>query len=133
MFSTGQSRKNVAEGSRGKSGMPEKGRKKSVRLTRFEFTMTPEERERLEAQAVERGLTSAAFLRTLILGTPLPDRKAGVNAEAVAALNRIGSNVNQIAKVGNSSRTLSAAQISALAAHLRRLDVLVREIGGRVS
>ena len=68
----------------------------SVRLTTFE-------RARVEAKAAQTGLSLSDYCRRAILGHRVtastePQR---VNTEALVELNRVGVNLNQIARVAN--------------------------------
>src|SRR6185295_19972288 len=73
------------------------------RLTRTVSTrLTTEQFARLEALAEKCGLPIAACVRRAVVGAPLNGRPgpAGLRP-AVAALNREGNNLNQIAKRAN--------------------------------
>lgn len=95
----------------------------------------PEERAALELKAREAGLTLASYLRASGLGTPGPraKRRPPVNAEALArataALNKVGSNLNQIAHVLNAGGAIGMAgeYISTLAV-VREAAAAIREI-----
>ena len=95
----------------------------------------PEERDELEMKARDAGLTLASYLRACALGTPGPRarRSPPVNAEALArataALNKVGSNINQIAHVLNAGGAIGMAReyISALAV-VREAAAAIREI-----
>lgn len=81
---------------------------------------TPAEKKLIEERAEARNLSLADFIRSQALGQkPLHIvRKKGTTATAIlllkAELNKIGSNVNQIAKVGNTSGTVTPAQIDTM-------------------
>lgn len=103
--------------------------KREKRSHVFTILFTPTERARLEEQAVARGTTIAPLIRAAILSQPLPDRKTGIEAEAIAALNRAGANLNQIARAANSTGgSLTAQQISALAALHKHIGQLAERI-----
>jgi len=86
-------------------------------------------------KARDAGLTLASYLRACALGTPGPRarRSPPVNAEALArataALNKVGSNINQIAHVLNAGGAIGMAReyISALAV-VREAAAAIREI-----
>lgn len=99
---------------------------------RFELRLNQREREAIRAQANQRGLTESAFTRMCVLGQPLPTRKTQIEIEAVAALNRVGSNMNQIARVANESRSLNDASIKALSALYGKLKGIAAEIEGKI-
>jgi methionine synthase I (cobalamin-dependent) len=95
----------------------------------------PDERATVEDRAREVGLSLASFLRAAVLGTPGPRarRSPPVNAEALgratAALNKVGSNLNQIAhglNAGGFSMTLQ--ECFAALAEARAAAAAIREI-----
>lgn len=98
------------------------------RVKRIEFTVTSPERLSIEAKARSCGLPIASLARSALLDLKLPVRKVNIEAEAIAALNRIGSNLNQIARVGNSSGSLSPDQIRALASLHKAAATAVQKI-----
>lgn len=88
---------------------PEK-RKRSERRqrgARINVRVTVEELEEIEARAQAAGLTAGGFLRAAGLGgkTPRTLPRAPIErdllAKAVAELNRVGNNLNQIARALN--------------------------------
>lgn len=95
----------------------------------------PDERAELEMKAREAGLALASYLRACGLGTPGPRarRRPPVNAEALArataALNKAGSNLNQIAHVLNAAGAIGMAReyLSTLAL-VREAAAAIREI-----
>ena len=95
----------------------------------------PDERAELEEKAREAGLALASYLRACGLGTPGPRarRSPPVNAEALArataALNKAGSNLNQIAHVLNAGGAIVMARdyLSTLAV-VREAAAAIREI-----
>ncbi|ATX65222.1 plasmid mobilization protein [Roseinatronobacter bogoriensis] len=73
----------------------------------------------------------SGFARTFLLTQKPPQPKAlGITVEAVAALNRIGSLLNQIAKIGNSSKTFSAAEVRAVTVARERLLTIAEQLEG---
>ena len=64
----------------------------------------------MQAKAAEAGLSVASFLRASALGDAGPRARRAPTVEkellgaAIAALNKVGSNVNQIARALNSDR-----------------------------
>ena len=92
----------------------------------------------IEDSAREVGLSLPSFLRACGLGTPGPRarRSPPVNAEALgratAALNKVGSNLNQIAHVLNAGGTsLTTQECFAALAETRAAAAAIREIVGR--
>ncbi|WP_136684666.1 plasmid mobilization protein [Falsirhodobacter xinxiangensis] len=95
---------------------------------RLSYTVSPGEREMIVTRAIAAGLPVAALTRNAVLGLPIPVKRSNIEAEAVAALNRIGSNLNQLARVGNVSGSLSSDQIRALAGLHKAAVNAVRKI-----
>jgi len=93
----------------------------------------------IEHNAREAGMSLASYLRSCALGSPGPRarRSPPVNAEALAhataALNKVGSNLNQIARVLNAggatvtSHECFAALVEVRAAAKRILEVVGRK------
>jgi len=84
-----------------------------------------DEWSRIADMAGSVSLPMSSYVRSFILTQQPPKPRAtGVTVEAVAALNRLGSLLNQIAKVGNSSKTFSATDVrDATAARKRILEI----------
>jgi hypothetical protein len=81
------------------------------------------------ADAVSMPLSG--FVRTFLVTQRPPKPKAsGVTVEAVAALNRVGSLLNQIARIGHASKTLPAADVLKLTAARERLLALALTLSG---
>jgi len=92
----------------------------------------------IDHKARTAGLSRASFLRACALGTPGPraQRTPTVNAEALAhataALNKVGSNLNQIARVLNAANVpLAANECSAALTEVRAAVVGILDIVGR--
>ena len=112
-------------------------RRKTVTTT---IRFTPEERAAVAAAADVQGLGPCSFARMVTLRaagrTPPPVRKrrdaiASVIGPVLGELGRIGSNINQIAKVANSTGNATAiAAAGRLRADLERLTVAVLSLKG---
>ncbi|TMV88193.1 hypothetical protein FGG78_17510 [Thioclava sp. BHET1] len=73
----------------------------------------------------------SGFARTFLVTQRPPRPKAsGVTVEAVAALNRCGALLNQVAKIGNSAKTFSAAEVQAVRAARQRLVAIAEQLTG---
>lgn len=114
-----------------RSGSERRRRAKGAVLVR----LLPDERTAVEEKAREVGLSLASFLRACGLGTPGPRarRSPPVNAEALgratAALNKVGSNLNQIAHVLNAGGTnVTTLECLAALAETRAAAAAIREI-----
>jgi hypothetical protein len=57
-----------------------------------------------------------------------PKRRIKVELEAVAALNRIGSNLNQLVRTANATGCLTPAQVSATGGVLKQVRALAKLI-----
>lgn len=109
----------------------QRGKPVSVRLM-------PDEKAALQERASAAGLSIASFMRASSLGTPGPRAKraptinAAALARATAALNKVGSNINQIAHYLNAGGPTTAAQECAAAlAEAREAAAAIRKIVGR--
>jgi hypothetical protein len=81
------------------------------------------------AEAVR--LPMSTYVRSFILTQSPPKPKAtGVTVEAVAALNRMGALLNQIARVGNTSKTFSAVEVERVTAARKRLGQIADQLAG---
>ena len=76
--------------------------KRSEKLTTVR--VTPAERIFIEDKAAAAGFTVTDFLRTLALHEEVKPRKTKLESSVLVELNRIGNNVNQIARVVNIGR-----------------------------
>lgn len=112
--------------------MTEIVRNNKNRCVRFEMRLTEDEHRKMESHAQARGTTISSLLRSAFLGHPLPERKTQIEAEAVAALNRVGSNINQIARTGNKSGTLTKEQVRALSTLYKATKSAVSRIEGAI-
>ncbi|UWQ83528.1 plasmid mobilization protein [Leisingera caerulea] len=100
--------------------------KRLNRSFRMEVRLSNCERAEIDRRARTAGVPVSKFVRHAALSIELPARRTNVEVEAVAALNRVGVNLNQIARIGNRSRSLSAADV-------RLLSVLTNEVAEAVS
>lgn len=79
--------------------------------------VTPEEKSAFVARADRAGMASAAFMRALALGDagPRARRRRPVEhqalVQALAALNRVGNNLNQIARNTNRGMDIDVPQL----------------------
>ena len=63
--------------------------------------MTVEERSRLEGMAKEAGLTRSDFVRACVSGKEIRQRQGAEIGQLYTEINRIGNNINQIARSVN--------------------------------
>ena len=77
------------------------------RAARVTVRFLPDEHAELEARAAEAGLSPGAYLRACALGDAGPRARRSptversLAAQAIAELNKVGSNLNQIARAVN--------------------------------
>ena len=83
------------------------------------------------------GLSRGSFLRAAALGSPgvRAQRAPTVNAEALAhataALNKVGSNLNQIARILNSGQAVGSREVVEALTDTRAAVVQILDISGR--
>lgn len=117
-----------------RSGSERRQRARGAVLVR----LLPEERAAVEQNASAAGLSLASYARACMLLTPGPraKRRAPVDAvalaQAAAALNKVGSNLNQIAHVLNAGGAIGIARecLATLAA-VREAVTRMLELAGR--
>ena len=100
------------------------------RTNRLELMLSDAERDIVAASAAATGLTMAAFARqAMMIDQPVSARAKAhvVDRAAIAALNAIGSNLNQIARIGNSSKTLNQQHLQGLTVMYRKLSAIVKK------
>lgn len=91
----------------------------------------------LDSKAREAGLSIGSYLRAAGLGTPGPRarRRPPINVEllayAVAQLNRIGSNLNQIARALNAAHAAGSNETLEVVARTREAVTQILVIVGR--
>jgi hypothetical protein len=94
------------------------------RTATFTVRVTPEERDAIDALAMQRGLTVGAFLRAAALGSGGPRAKTRIPVDEallrqlLGQIGKVGGNLNQIAKRLNTGGAAMASEVrAALAAH----------------
>jgi hypothetical protein len=113
------------------------GSDKRQRGVPVSIRLLPSERAEVETRARAAGLSIGGYLRASALGSsgPRARRSPPVNAEAlahaVAALNKAGSNLNQIARVLNAGRAAGTKESLAALAETRAAVSRILEIVGR--
>lgn len=101
----------------------------AARPHRIEFRAAPEEWRSINEKAKQTGIPVATYARHSALMQPMPERSTRIDIESVAALNRLGSNLNQIAKSAN-GRGLTPPQVQALAILGRKINDAVNNLKG---
>ena len=78
------------------------------------FWMTPKEYEHLKKQASVSGMTISGLLRAAIRGQEIHPVLPEIKAEMLRQMSAIGNNINQIAKVANSSKFIRSEDMEAI-------------------
>lgn len=106
----------------------------------YRLRLTDAERAALDAAAAARQTSPAELLRSAFMDTAQPQASRGVPAHggmpaavldvaAVAALNRVGANLNQLARRANAGDTLQPGELpevlASLGQTLGRIEALV--------
>ena len=103
----------------------------------YSIRLLPDEHAAIVGKARAAGMSFASYMRACALGDagPRARRSPTLNAEllayAVAALNKIGSNLNQIARILNAAQAVGATECMAVLAEVRAAVVRILEIVGR--
>lgn len=84
------------------------------RIKRLSVRLTTKEKDYLDKQAQTAGIKLEPYVRALIAGHEVKERPSEVWAEIVRQLSAIGNNINQIARVANSTGVIKAQEISAI-------------------
>ena len=87
--------------------------------------LTDNEKNHLQRQAANAGLKMAPFIRKLIMGVNISPRPPSNIVNLIREVNRIGNNINQIAKKVNSENCINQAQLDEI---LHLLGEIYREV-----
>jgi hypothetical protein len=118
-----------------KSGLSGSDKRQRVHVVGVRFL--PAEHASVRQRAKEAGLRVGSFLRACALGETGPRAKrsptvnAGLLGRALADLNRVGNNLNQIAHALNAARSTDGRETASALAELRSLLVQIKEALGR--
>jgi len=113
------------------------GSQKRQRNRNIPIPVDDDEFASIEAKARAAGMSRASFGRTAMLGSsgPRARRSPPLNAEALArataALNKVGSNLNQIGRILNAAHAAGTAEILAAASETRAAVAMIVKIVGR--
>jgi hypothetical protein len=103
----------------------------------YSIRLLPDEHAAIVGKARAAGMSFASYMRACALGDagPRSRRSPTLNAEllayAVAALNKIGSNLNQIARILNAAQAVGATECKAVLVEVRAAVARILEIVGR--
>jgi hypothetical protein len=97
---------------------PGSGSERRQRVHKVDTRWDGIEHASLAAAAQTAGLSKGAYIRALVLGCPGPRARRSPSvdiealARAIAALNKVGANLNQIARILNMGGSVSIAHAS---------------------
>ena len=101
---------------------------RNLRDCRLTVRFTEAELEYVTAKAARAHLEPAPFVRLVAIGTTVsPPRVPEINFQAIADMNRLGNNLNQLVKLIHSRRAPSglAPAIEELLEHFDRIETLL--------
>ncbi len=119
-----------------KRAKPARG-KKGGRAKVFYFRVTEKEHAAIEEDASKAGLAPGSYARVKVLGgsPPRAVRALPIERQALALLlaqiGRVGGNLNQLAKAGNSGLPVDAQDVAPALADLRAIRDDIRALLGR--
>lgn len=112
------------------------GSEKRARTAHLTIRLTLEERAAIDQAADRAGLTPGSHARQVLLGAPAPRqvRRPPVEKRELARLlglfGNIGSNLNQIARAGNSGDGIDAVDLAKELAYLHDArDAILKALG----
>ena len=92
------------------------------------FWMTPEEYEHLKKQALLSGMTISGFLRAAVRGQDIHPRPPENLAELLRQMSAMGNNINQIAKVTNSTHSIRKEDVEQIQKMQSELWQAIKEL-----
>lgn len=107
-------------------------RMEDQRTNKICFRLTDDELSVIREGSEKAGMTFSAFVRSKVLE---PDRvlqrdseKKKLFRDHIYEINRIGNNVNQVARVVNSKQFASSTDLKTIIEYLRKIEKLEREL-----
>lgn len=107
------------------------------RQPHIDFRVTAAEKVEIEQAAKRAGLDVGSYVRAQCLAAPKvraarrPQADIAALAKAVAELRRVGSNLNQIARVSNSEKRIMERELKAVLAYVVKAIDDIRAALGR--
>lgn len=98
------------------------------RTKQLKITLSDHEYDALAQRSEAYGVSMAGVVRSAVLGFPLPKRRTKIDLEAIVALNRVGSNLNQLVKVAHVTGCLNPVQVLAAGDVVAKMSGLTRRI-----
>lgn len=93
--------------------------------------LTLDERVFVDAQAAAAGLSTAEYIRRRVLGARVDPAPAAADERLLLELNRVGVNLNQIARNLNSERPVHRFDIEQTVSQLENIMVNIAERGAK--
>lgn len=113
------------------------GSERRQRQPHIDFRVSAEEKTEIEKAAERAGLDVGGYARAQCLAAPKtraarrPTVETKGLARAVAELGKVGSNLNQIARVANSEKRIIEAEIRAVLSEVRQAVAAILAAMGR--
>lgn len=101
---------------------------RSGEVVHTHFVFSRKEHETLCKKANQCGLSKSAYLRRLILDQPIKARPPEAIHELYVEINRIGTNINQIARACNAGITDSDSAVSQALFLLQKVYALMESV-----
>ena len=98
------------------------------RNIKFSIWLSEKEYIKLEKLAEITGLKKAPIVRSLITGCELKPHPPENFAKLLRELSAIGSNINQIARVANTTKTISSDEITEIQTMFKTLWRMLKNI-----
>ena len=113
------------------------GSEKRVRDKHLTIRFSPDERASIDQAADRSGLTPGSYARQVLLGAPAPRqvRRPPIErrelARLLGELGHVGSNLNQIARLGNVGEDIDAVELATVIADLATVREAILKALGR--
>jgi hypothetical protein len=113
------------------------GSETRVRSKHLTIRLSPDERGSIDQAADRSGLTPGSYARQVLLGAPAPRqvRRPPIErrelARLLGELGHVGSNLNQIARLGNVGEDIDVAELATVLADLATVREAILKALGR--
>ena len=98
------------------------------RTKQLKVTLSEQEFDALVQRSEGCGVSMAGVVRSAVLGIPFPKRHTKIDLEAIVALNRVGSNLNQLVRIAHVTGCLNPVQVIAAGDVVAKISGLTRRI-----
>ncbi len=98
------------------------------RTAQITVRLTNSEKQHLEKQAGLSGMGMEPFIRNLIAGVNLKERPPEFWKDVVNQLSAIGNNINQIARVANSTGSVSNESLEETKRLMKEVWSIIKEV-----